>query len=176
MNHVRKLLSTLGGIFLAALLVAALAPKAARGVAAVLVQVTNTTSNPVPMIDSFKSASHLVELQCGSTLHSANTCSGIVRGTFQDPFKVPAGQSLVVTSIVTTAIPSQLDTVQLEVDAQDPISQSDIVLEKYVLSTFTTSELQFPSGIVYRSGLTPFFVEFGNTPVSVNMHGYLTSN
>jgi hypothetical protein len=175
MNHMRKAFSLLGGIFLAGLLVAAFVPKAARGVATVLVQVTNTTSNPVPIIDSFKSASQLVELLCGSTLHSANTCSGTVHGTFQDPFKVPAGQSLVVTSIVTTAIPSQLDTVQLEVDAQDS-SGNDLVLEKYVLSTFTTSQLQFPSGIVYRSGLTPFFVEFGNTPVSVNMHGYLTSN
>lgn len=49
MNTMRKAVSALGGIFLAVLIVA-LAPEVARGVAA-LVQVTNTISNPVPMPD-----------------------------------------------------------------------------------------------------------------------------
>jgi hypothetical protein len=48
---IRKVLTTLGGILLAALLIAALAPKTARGVAAALVQVTNTASNAVPTED-----------------------------------------------------------------------------------------------------------------------------
>ena len=48
---VRKTLQTVGGIFLAALAIAALAPKAARGVAAALVQVTNPTTSPVPILD-----------------------------------------------------------------------------------------------------------------------------
>jgi hypothetical protein len=48
MTHVRKALSTLGGVFLAALLIAALAPRATRGIAAALVQVVNTSANPVP--------------------------------------------------------------------------------------------------------------------------------
>jgi hypothetical protein len=39
MNITRKALTTLGGVFLAALLLAALAPRAARGVAAALVQI-----------------------------------------------------------------------------------------------------------------------------------------
>jgi hypothetical protein len=50
MNLMRKAATALGGIFLAALLVAALAPKATRGIAAALVQVTNTTANPVPTV------------------------------------------------------------------------------------------------------------------------------
>lgn len=51
MNVIRKAVAALGGIFLASLLIAALAPKATRGIAAALVQVTNTTANPVPMLD-----------------------------------------------------------------------------------------------------------------------------
>jgi hypothetical protein len=51
MNLMRKTATTLGGIFLAVLLIAALAPKATRAVAAALVQVTNTTSNPVNVSD-----------------------------------------------------------------------------------------------------------------------------
>ena len=50
MNLMRKAATTLGGIFLAVLLIAALAPKATRGIAAALVQVTNTTANPVPTV------------------------------------------------------------------------------------------------------------------------------
>ena len=49
MNLVRKTATTLGGIFFAVLLIAALAPKATRGIAAALVQVTNTSANPVPV-------------------------------------------------------------------------------------------------------------------------------
>lgn len=48
MNILRRTVTSLGGIFLAALLIMALAPKAARGVAAALVQVTNTASSAVP--------------------------------------------------------------------------------------------------------------------------------
>jgi hypothetical protein len=51
MNLMRKTATTLGGIFLAVLLIAALAPKATRAVAAALVQVTNATSNPVNVLD-----------------------------------------------------------------------------------------------------------------------------
>lgn len=52
MNNLRKAVSALGGILIAALLIAALAPKAARGVAAAFVQVTNTSANPVPIVDN----------------------------------------------------------------------------------------------------------------------------
>jgi hypothetical protein len=51
MNIIRKAISTFAGISLAVLLFAALAPKATRGIAAALVQVTNTASNAVPTED-----------------------------------------------------------------------------------------------------------------------------
>ena len=52
MKLTRKVLSALGAIFLAALLLVALAPRAARGVAAALVLVSNTSANPVPTLDA----------------------------------------------------------------------------------------------------------------------------
>lgn len=52
MNVMRKAVSALGGIFLAALLIAVLAPKATHGIVAALVQVTNTSANPVPTLDA----------------------------------------------------------------------------------------------------------------------------
>jgi hypothetical protein len=51
MNIIRKAISTFAGISLAVLLFAALVPEATRGVAAALVQVTNTASNAIPTED-----------------------------------------------------------------------------------------------------------------------------
>ncbi len=63
MNIVRKTATTLGGIFFAALLIAALAPKATRGIAAALVQVTNTSANPVPTVAADSPANFPVGVQ-----------------------------------------------------------------------------------------------------------------
>jgi hypothetical protein len=72
MNVIRKAVSALGGIFLAALLIAALAPKATRGIAAALVQVTNTTANPVPTLDANSPAYQPASLQI-SLVEAAST-------------------------------------------------------------------------------------------------------
>ena len=85
MNIVRKALTTLGGILLAALLIAALAPKATRGVAAALVQVTNTSANPVPTVSAD-----------ANFPFSAQICDGIC-GSMPNSFSVP--------STTTTGVP-----------------------------------------------------------------------
>jgi len=83
MNIMRKAVSALGGVFLAALLIAALAPKAARGVAAALVQVANTAANPVPMLDvnnpAYQPASLLISLS-GAGATSITTPSSLPSG------------------------------------------------------------------------------------------------
>lgn len=48
----RKSVTLLGSITLLALMLAALLPRAARGVAAALVQVTNTSASPVPTVSA----------------------------------------------------------------------------------------------------------------------------
>ena len=52
MNILRKAVTTLGGVFLAALLITALAPRAVRGITATIVEVTNTSANPVPTVSA----------------------------------------------------------------------------------------------------------------------------
>jgi hypothetical protein len=87
MNVIRKSLTLLGSISLLALLLAALAPRAARGVAAALVQVTNTTSNPVPTISADNPAKHPFQSSCiGQSSSGDASCT----------FGVPAGQELVI--------------------------------------------------------------------------------
>lgn len=96
MNLMRKAVSALGGIFLAALLIAALAPKATRGIAAALVQVANTSANPVPNQDVDNPGRATIE-DIGCNVFSV---PGFV-GEFicQPSFTVPAGQRLIIDQI-----------------------------------------------------------------------------
>ena len=90
MKSMRKALSALGGIFLAALLIAALAPKATRAIAAALVQVVNTASNPVVTTDSLGTAT-LFQVTCslqGAGAPSSDAC-----------FTVPAGKRAIVENV-----------------------------------------------------------------------------
>jgi hypothetical protein len=86
MKLARKALSALGGIFLAALLILALAPKATRGIAAALVQVVNTTSNPANVSESQANA---YASPCNADLATDTSCS----------IPVPAGKRFVVQTV-----------------------------------------------------------------------------
>lgn len=60
MNMIRKSMTLLGSITLLALLLTALTPRAAHGVAAALVLVSNTGADPVPVEDHARQAVLLV--------------------------------------------------------------------------------------------------------------------
>ena len=92
MSLIRKAVTALGGIFLAALLIVALAPKATRSMAAALVQVTNTTSNPVPNQDVEQPAHHVFATSCTS-----GTTSGSIAACFTG--SVPAGEEFVIETV-----------------------------------------------------------------------------
>jgi hypothetical protein len=109
MNIVRKTATTLGGIFFAVLLIAALAPKATRGIAAALVEVTNTASNAVPTEDG-----------PGNFPFAASTCnalSGCSQGQAQS-FDVPLTTS--------TGLPVKRLVIE-DVSAQCTIASGDSV-------------------------------------------------
>lgn len=94
MRYVRKAISALGGIFLAALLIAALAPKATRAIAAALVQVVNTPSNPVVTTDSLGTAT-LLQFSC-----QVSSTAGANGNSFSENcFTVPAGKRAVVENV-----------------------------------------------------------------------------
>lgn len=93
MNIVRKTVTALGGIFLAALLIAALAPKATRGVVAALVQVVNTSANPVPTVD----VQALNSFDANGFCEFIPSDSGFNDFCFVDPiYTVPSGKIAVV--------------------------------------------------------------------------------
>src|SRR5271170_6301852 len=64
MRFAKRFLMVAGAGALAAILAIAIAPKTAHGLAAALVQVANTPSNPVPTADANKATAQNVELLC----------------------------------------------------------------------------------------------------------------
>jgi len=91
MHMIRKAFTSLGGILLAALLIAALAPKATRAIAAALVQVANTTANPVPVSD----VAPTQPFQSECTV--ANSDTGSISD--QCSILIPSGKRLVVQTV-----------------------------------------------------------------------------
>lgn len=109
MEMVRKAVTTLGGIFLAALAIAALMPKATRGVVAALVQVVNPPSNPANVVNA-----------PANPFHGRCTTSETLSFTLCN-ISVPAGKRLVIQSASVLAATSPgvrvLDGVMIPVAA-----------------------------------------------------------
>jgi hypothetical protein len=180
MNHVRKLLSTLGGIFLAALLIAALAPKAARGVAAALVQIVPGTITHVGQHES-----QLVSLVCESPNHFCNSKDSSTN-VASAAYQVPAGSTLVITDYEFRAFdPNLLVAGQ---SACDSILNANVDLTdiRDFLRTescavigpqgFVYGKEHFTTGILVGSGVTiaDRLAEFGIGTAAVQ--GYLVPN
>jgi hypothetical protein len=114
MSLVRKAASALGGIFLAVLLIAALAPKATHGLVAALVQVANTAADPVPNKDvDNPGRATIVQVSCAavSTTTSFGTIACFGGNTGSGGYSVPAGQRLVVQQLDGNCITPKGNTV-----------------------------------------------------------------
>lgn len=94
MNFIRKAVTTLGGIFLAVLLIAALAPRATHGLVAALVQVANTTTNPAVTSDADRST----RLPYQSFVSFTPSSSGVSPQSVSTA-TVPAGYRLVIQNV-----------------------------------------------------------------------------
>ncbi|HXN98148.1 MAG TPA: hypothetical protein VN881_03695 [Candidatus Acidoferrales bacterium] len=119
MNLLRKTATTLGGIFFAVLLIAALAPKATRGVAAALVQVTNTASDAVPTEDGpgnfpfgVVECAEVGTSTCGSSLPpffvpvTTSTGAAVKRLVIEDVSAACQGGSVVSTVVFDVPLPA----------------------------------------------------------------------
>lgn len=99
MNYIKKALSTLGGIFLAALLIAALAPRATHAVVAALVQVANTDSSPVPTAEALGTATLIPIGPFGTTCTDFAGDDGSPGSFFANCYTVPPGKRAVVENV-----------------------------------------------------------------------------
>jgi hypothetical protein len=175
-------------------------PRAAHSLAAAMVEVANTPANPVVTEGVPALASQIVTLvpsgngPAGFTSASAFTLSSLQQwstavssGEIQGaPYVVPAGQSLVVTSIdLAEAAKSGTDTVILANSAV-PSGQFNVApLGNWVATLLvpcspgpTTTQYHFSPGLVFSAGQNVWMSYAAGLQGSVfaEVHGYLTSN
>ena len=175
MKFVKPLLM-IGGVLLVGLTLPSVAPKAVHAAVAALVEVTNTTDSPAITRDISKEASQIVHL---TTLGKANVNAAtmtqlheyIPGGTFGPPYVVPAGKSLVITSLEASVITAGDNYLNLYDNTT--IGQR----EYWYLPNVGMTQLQFPSGFVYPAGSSVYVYIGGQTTTQmvVDVHGYLTS-
>jgi hypothetical protein len=131
MQFTKKFLVGLGAAALAAILLVVAAPKAVHATVAALVQVANTSSNPVPILEADAATAFVVTAfcnfgappgnDCGSALYSVpggktavlesfsgtcNTVSGSALVRFQLDFTAPGGADVFENIPLSAAIPS----------------------------------------------------------------------
>ena len=171
MRILKRLLMGFGSILAAALLLALAAPKSAHAIVAALVQVTNTAANPVPVFDVRASAQQYVELACTFT---AGNCAQInADGSVVDAaWTVPAGMQYVITDVeISSAMSPGVTSTIFGVQWTPP--SGALRLERWaVTASSTTTEYQFPSGIVVLSGSTITRIS-GDTLNYGYLRGYL---
>lgn len=174
MNHVRKLLSTLGGIFLAALLIAAVAPKAARGVAAALVQIVPGTTTHIGQNES-----RMVSLFCNAGnefCNSVDSSGNIATAAYQ----VPAGFTLIITDYeyrlsLSSAAGQYLCDNFFNVSGVLPfLNQPSCALADTGGAAY--GKEHFTTGVRVGSGVTIADFAPANREGFANMQGYLVPN
>jgi hypothetical protein len=174
-----KLVLMVGGMLLIGMTLPWVAPKAVHAsVAAMaeLVQITNTAENPAVTRDISKEASQIVHL---TTLGKANVSAAtmtqlyqyIPGGTFGPPYVVPAGKSLVITSVEASVFTAGNNYLNLYDNTT--IGQR----EYWYLPNAGMTQLLFPSGFVYPAGSSVYVYIGGQTTtqMAVDLHGYLTT-
>ena len=146
-------------------------PKAAHAVAAALVQITNTAANPAVTQDVSKRAGEIVELNCDQQFYQTQYCYPL---TGQSPYIVPAGKSLVITT-VDVYVPAQ-DRIFLQTTVYPAGPGSPETTVGFYAYISGQLHYNYQSGIVVSSGSS---VQLFGATTSTNigyLYGYLTSN
>jgi hypothetical protein len=171
MIRFRKSFLSLGLLACVAALLIVSFPRAAHAVAAALVQITNTVANPAVTQDVSKRAGEIVELICVQQFYQTQYCYPLVG---ESPYVVPAGKSLVITT-VDLYVPAQdrifLQTTVFPVGPGSP--ETTVGFYAYISGQL---HYNYQSGIVVGPGSSVQL--FGATTITNigYLYGYLTSN
>ncbi len=172
-----KPLSLAAGVLAVGVLIVG-APRAAHAIAATLVQVTNTASNPVVAQSPNTQAAQLVELQThnGVTIPAHDNypfTQVTTTGEAGVSFVAPPGQYLVITGMdVNTYSPQTSIYLQATTNV---VSNPLQLMSEADLQSVGFQQIRYPSGIVYPSG-TYVYVGAGANQAKVTVYGYLTNN
>jgi hypothetical protein len=179
------------GTIVAAGLITLMTPKAVHAVAAALVQVTNTASNPVVTQSIGQQAAQSIDLDCVPSDSPGNGSCYVVTNGFRGstPYVVPANQSLVITAVDVYTFVADNEAVNGEPacnagreDAVSTSGGSPLVWE--IVNNTSPTHFTYPSGVVfgpsspltsaskyYIAGLT---AECGGDQIL--LYGYLTAS
>jgi hypothetical protein len=162
----------------------------ARAIASVLVQMTNTTAAPGVVQDVSHAASQMIDLtgtiegfENLNLLQSLRQLNPVTGQMEPGAFFVPQGQSLVVTGVDLTDLP----TGGVAILCENSVTANDCgtpyrgvwILPASTLPNLPTSQYKFNPGIVIASGHTIQILIEGTGPGGadyVHVQGYLTSN
>jgi hypothetical protein len=173
-----------GGVVLAAGLIGFTNPKTVHAVAAALVQVTNTASNPVVTQSTGQQAAQIVHIVC-NLAHSQDCVLVLPTAVTppSDPYMVPANESLVVTAV--DIMPTQAFVAGCNFNHVVYLAPGAGYAQEWVVNN-ASLHFAYPSGIVFAtgstiealtqsySGLTAATQACDSTPDQVDLRGYLT--
>jgi hypothetical protein len=185
-----------GGIVLTAGALMLTNPRAVHAVAAALVQVTNTASNPVVTQGVGQQAATLIHLTCSQGLtgsDGAGACAifKVSNGSNESvPFLVPANQSFVITSV--DIFPAQIfQSTTCNVIHEDRLAVTANYSTKEIqtwVADNTSLHYSYPSGIVVGTGSqvsaeSAYPLSYSGPCINsyayidpIDLYGYLTAN
>jgi hypothetical protein len=186
MIRLSKSALAVGGVVLAGGLITVMNPKTVHAVAAALVEVTNTASNPVVTQGIGQQAAQIVEIGCGSIYPEIYSGCGFIPpdGLVGSGFgyTVPNGQTLVINAVdvytgTSAGTPCTSSAVASLIigNASDPTHPREIWL---VPAGIGTAHYVYPSGIAIPAGMTLQGVQgYGSSSciLGAALHGYLTA-
>jgi hypothetical protein len=169
----KRLSTYLAGAAIIAVLLTLAAPRAVQAVTAALVNVTNTAASPAIGQSVSQLASQNVVLYSAVQPGTSHVAARFLPDGSASLFAVPAGQSLVVTTIeIQPSVNAGIYYVNIVGLNSGALRKSLSVPGAY------TNAFQYPSGLVFPPGESVQIVGFPFNPndVGVTLHGYLTSN
>lgn len=170
MKLLGKSVISAGAVAAAALLLAISSPRTVHALGDQLVSIANTATHPAIVEDVPHMPSHIVTLLgfVASTSYGDPLIQLLPNGTANDFFSVPAGQSLVITSVAVTPFSNAVTAVTLS-------SSSNGYYGSWSVATNGTTEFPLSSGIVVPSGTT-LYVSGNAVSTEITVYGYLSAN
>jgi len=167
----QRILKGSGAFALTAILLPLAAPRAAHAIAATLVQVVNTATNPAVSQDVSKLASQNISLG-GFTEVNQSTgpfySIGVDGSLSPAVYTVPAGQTLIITSV--DLIPNLGVTANQEVGLGNSANPSNPTgFGAWDVPPGGSTQFVYPTGIALAGGVTPQLTS--NNEVVLRLHG-----
>lgn len=178
MKFLRSLLMGTGGVVLAGMALALLAPKAVHAIAATAVQVVNTPASPVITEEVSLQASQIVTVQCFLSPGVNEICNQVLPnganlGSTTGPnggYLVPLTQYFVLKSIDTYLVSGGPTVFFIGLPARNPLGFESVLLQ-------ANGQVSFSSGIVVGPGQElVIYAQSGSVLGNATLHGYLTAN